>query len=205
MSGANSDSDNAVMPGGGGPVLRGRVWKFGHDVDTDVMAPWGVIAKPFEERRDHVLRIRPEFAAEVAPGDLIVAGRNWGCGSSREQAPENLALLGVGAVVAESFGRIYFRNAIAQAFPNVACPGIWEATDDGDELEVHLATATVRNLRTGAELTGRPYTPEMLAIVEAGGLLEVLRRKVAAGELGDGGPPVVETPVPAPDSTRSTS
>lgn len=199
------------MVGQTGPVLRGRVWKFGHDVDTDVMAPWGVIAKPFEERRGHVLAIRPEFAAEVAPGDLIVAGRNWGCGSSREQAPENLALLGVAAVVAESFGRIYFRNAIAQAFPNVACPGIGEATEDGDELELHLATATVRNLRTGAVLIGRPYTPEMLAIVEAGGLLEVLRQKVAAGELGDGdtgdgvgGPSRQGTPVPPPTSTRST-
>lgn len=186
-------------------LLRGRVWKFGHDVDTDVMAPWGVIAKPFEERRAHVLTIRPEFASRVAPGDLIVAGRNWGCGSSREQAPENLARLGVGAVVAESFGRIYFRNAIAQAFPNVACPGIWEATDDGDELELHLAAATVRNLRTGAVLIGRPYTPEMLAIVEAGGLLEVLRRKVASGELGDGAPPAAGTSVPLPlDARRNT-
>ncbi len=202
------------MVGQTGPVVRGRVWKFGHDVDTDVMAPWGVIAKPFEERRGHVLAIRPEFAAAVAPGDLIVAGRNWGCGSSREQAPENLALLGVAAVLAESFGRIYFRNAIARAFPNVACPGIWEATEDGDELELDLATAIVRNFRTGAELTGRPYTPEMLTIVEAGGLLEVLRQKVAAGELGDsvpgdsgpggGGRSERGTPVAPPDATRST-
>ncbi len=187
-----------------GGVLRGRVWKFGHDVDTDVMAPWGVIARPFEERRGHVLKIRPEFAAEVAPGDLIVAGRNWGCGSSREQAPENLALLGVAAVVAESFGRIYFRNAIAQAFPNVACPGIWEATEDGDELELDLATATVSNRRTGAVLVGQPYTSEMLSIIESGGLLEVLRQKVAAGELGDGEPSVPGTPVPPPTSPRST-
>lgn len=160
------------------PVRRGRVWKFGHDVDTDVMAPWGVIGRPFEERRAHVMPNRPEFAAEVRPGDLIVAGRNWGCGSSREQAPENLALLGVAAVVAESFGRIYFRNAIAQAFPNLACPGIWDATDDGDELEVDIVAATVRNLRTGTTHQARPYTPEMLAIIEAGGLLEVLRARV---------------------------
>jgi 3-isopropylmalate/(R)-2-methylmalate dehydratase small subunit len=171
-------TDRPVTVRSTGPV-RGRAWKFGHDVDTDVMAPWSVIAKPFEERRPHVLAGRPEFAAEVAPGDVIVAGRNWGCGSSREQAPENLALLGVGAVLAESFGRIYFRNAIAIAFPNLSCPGVWEATEDGDELEVDVETATVRNLRSGLTLQGRPYTPEMLEIVRAGGLLEVLRRRAA--------------------------
>lgn len=183
-AGDTVDTRGATPAPDPGPVtarpIRGRVWKFGHNVDTDVMAPWGVIAKPFEERRPHLLPIRPELVAEVQPGDIIVAGRNWGCGSSREQAPENLALLGVAAVVAESFGRIYFRNAIAQAFPNLACPGIWDATDDGDTVEIDLPTATIRNLRTGETLTGRPYTPEMLAIVEAGGLLEVLRRRVAA-------------------------
>lgn len=163
--------------------LRGRVWKFGHNVDTDVMAPWGVIAKPFEERRPHLLPIRPEFVKEVQPGDLIVAGRNWGCGSSREQAPENLALLGVAAVLAESFGRIYFRNAIARAFPNLTCPGIFEQTEDGDELEVDVRAASVHNLRTGAILQAQPYTPEMLAIIDAGGLLEVLRRRVETGQL----------------------
>jgi 3-isopropylmalate/(R)-2-methylmalate dehydratase small subunit len=166
--------DNAVTA----RVIVGRVWKFDHNVDTDVMAPWDVIARPFEERRPHLFPIRPEFAAQVAPGDLVVAGRNWGCGSSREQAPENLVLLGVAAVVAESFGRIYFRNAIAQAFPNLACPGIWASTDDGDELEIDLETAAVRNRRTGQTLNGRPYTPEMLAIIEAGGLLEVLRQRM---------------------------
>jgi 3-isopropylmalate dehydratase small subunit len=167
-----------------GHVVRGRAWRFGHDVDTDVMAPWSVIGKPFEERRSHILPGRPDFAAEVVSGDVIVAGRNWGCGSSREQAPENLALLGVGAVLAESFGRIYFRNAIAIAFPNLACPGIWEATADGDDLEVDIETATVRNHRTGGVLRGRPYTPQMLEIVRAGGLLALLgqrRRERPAG------------------------
>jgi 3-isopropylmalate dehydratase small subunit len=177
---AVSDQPVAIRPSIAQP-LRGRVWKFGHDVDTDAMAPWSVIAKPFEERRAHVLAGRPAFAAEVAPGDLIVAGRNWGCGSSREQAPENLARLGVGAVLAESFGRIYFRNAIAIAFPNLCVPGLWAEVEDGDELEVDVATAAVRNRRTDAVHRGRPYTPEMLEIVHAGGLLEVLRRRVSEG------------------------
>lgn len=172
-------------------VVRGRVWAFGDDVDTDVMAPWSVITRPFEERRSQVLHTRPEFARDVRPGDLIVAGRNWGCGSSREQAPENLQLLGVGAVLAESFGRIYFRNAIAIAFPNLVVAGIAAATVDGDELEVDLAAATVRNVRTGTVLQGRPYTAEMAEIIAAGGLLEVLRRRFAdrddGGDTGRGG------------------
>lgn len=159
-------------------MITGRVWRFAHNVDTDVMAPWGVIARPFEERRSHILAaLRPEFASEVRPGDIVVAGTNFGCGSSREQAPENLKLLGVGAVLAESFGRIYFRNAVAIAFPNLSCPGIWEATADGDELSVDIESATVVNHRSGETLRAKPYTPAMLDIIHAGGLLEVLRNR----------------------------
>lgn len=158
---------------------RGRVWKFGHDVDTDAMAPWATITLPFEERRDSVLRIRPGFASEVRPGDLIVAGRNWGCGSSREHAPENLKLMGLGGVLAESFGRIYFRNCVAIAFPNLACPGIHDACEDGDDVEFDVETGLVTNHTRGRELRAHPYTPEMLEIVRQGGLLEVLRRRIA--------------------------
>lgn len=170
----------SATPGGEGWswVRRGRVWKFGHDVDTDVMAPWDVISAPFEQRRARILHIRPEFAAEAQPGDLVVAGRNWGCGSSREQAAENLQLLGVGAVLAESFGRIYFRNCIAIGFPNLACPGVWEACEDGDDVEVDIERAVVRNHSRGVELAGQPWTDDMRAIVRAGGLLPVLRERL---------------------------
>jgi 3-isopropylmalate/(R)-2-methylmalate dehydratase small subunit len=119
----------------------------------------------------------------VSPGDIIVAGRNWGCGSSREQAPENVKLLGVGAVIAESFGRIYFRNCVAIAFPNLVCSGIATACEEGDELEVDLGSGLVRNLTRGTELQGEGYTPEMLEIVEKGGLLKMLEERLgAAGE-----------------------
>jgi 3-isopropylmalate/(R)-2-methylmalate dehydratase small subunit len=125
-----------------------------------------------------MLHIRPGFVENVRSGDIIVAGRNWGCGSSREQAPENLKLLGLGAVVAESFGRIYFRNSIAIAFPNIVCPGVWEAFEEGDEMELDLETAVVRNLTRAAELRGQPYTQAMLHIVEQGGLLNVLQERL---------------------------
>ncbi|UCE87120.1 MAG: 3-isopropylmalate dehydratase [Deltaproteobacteria bacterium] len=165
--------------------VRGRVWRFGDDVDTDAMAPWNTISLPFEERRRHVLQIRPEFARDVKPGDVIVAGRNWGCGSSREHAPENLKRLGVGGVVAESFGRIYFRNGIAMAFPQLACPGIHAACAEGDDLEFDVRSGRVVNHTRGTELEAPPYTDQMLAILEAGGLLEVLqRRRAAAGATG---------------------
>ncbi len=161
-------------------VMRGRVWKFGDNVDTDVMAPWNSLALPWEERRKTVLHIRPEFIQGVQPGDLIVAGRNWGCGSSREQAPENLKLLGLGGVIAESFGRIYFRNCVAIAFPNLACPGLHAACEEGDELEIDIRTGRISNLTRGFERRAHPYTEDMLKIIEQGGLLEVLRLRVAS-------------------------
>lgn len=160
-------------------AIRGKVWSFGDNVDTDVMAPWNSLDQPWEERRTVVLHTRPEFAKQVQEGDIIVAGRNWGCGSSREQAPENLQKLGVAAVVAESFGRIYFRNCIAIAFPNVVCPGVASAFEDGDELEVDLATAEVRNLTQGKTLHGLRFAPDMLNIIEKGGLMNVLRERLA--------------------------
>lgn len=161
--------------------LRGRVWKFGDDVDTDVMAPWNTISAPWEERRESVLKIRPEFSDRVKPGDVIVAGRNWGCGSSREHAPENLQLLGVAAVVAESFGRIYFRNCVAIAFPNLVCRGIAAACEEGDQLEVDIESGRVRNLTKGTELQGEAYTRDMLEIVEQGGLMKVLEKRLGGG------------------------
>ena len=161
-------------------IIKGKIWKFGHNVDTDVMAPWNSFGQPWEERRKVILHNRPGFTDQVEPGDIIVAGENWGCGSSRENAPANLKKLGLGAVVAESFGRIYFRNSVAIAFPNVACPGVHEAFEEGDELELDLATARVRNLTRGTELNGRPYTPEMIHIIEKGGLMNGLKDRIAA-------------------------
>jgi len=160
-------------------VIRGRVWKFGDNVDTDVIAPYSTLSLPWSERRQSVLPIRPEFVGRVQPGDIIVAGHNWGCGSSREQAPENLKLLQLGAVVAESFGRIYFRNCIAIAFPNLVCPGIHDGCAEGEDVEIDLRDATVRNLTRGTTLQARPYTDNMLAIIEQGGLLEVLKQRGA--------------------------
>jgi 3-isopropylmalate/(R)-2-methylmalate dehydratase small subunit len=165
-------------------VIRGRIWKFGHNVDTDVMAPWNTLSLPWEERRKSILHVRPEFVQKVQPGDIIVAGRNWGCGSSREHAPENLKLLGIAAVVAESFGRIYFRNSIAIAFPNLACPGVHDGCEEGDELEITIRTGVVKNFTRNLSFQAQTYAPEMLSILEKGGLLEVLRERLGLPEPG---------------------
>jgi 3-isopropylmalate dehydratase small subunit len=159
-------------------IIKGRVWKFDHNVDTDVMAPWASLGQPWEERRKVILHNRPGFSDQVKPGDFIVAGRNWGCGSSRENAPANLKELGLAAVVAESFGRIYFRNSVAIAFPNIACPGVHEAFEEGDEIELDLKAARVRNLTRSTEIQGQPYTEEMLNIIEKGGLMNVLKERI---------------------------
>ncbi len=165
-------------------IVRGRVWKLGDDIDTDQMAPFGTLASEWEEVRASMFPARRELIAKMSPGDVLVGGRNFGCGSSREHAPENLKKLGLSGVIAESFGRIYFRNCIAIAFPNVACPGVGSLVEEGDVIEADLTTGVVRNVGDGRELAGSAYTPDMLAIIEKGGLMKLLEERVARGELG---------------------
>ena len=155
-------------------VVSGRAWRFGDNIDTDQLAPLRTFSADWDTTRAAMLPARPDFAREAAAGDMVVAGRNWGCGSSREQAPLNLKRLGLSAVVAESFGRIFYRNAIAVALPCVICPGVADAVEDGDEVEIDLAAGVVRNLTRGSTLHTAPPTPEVLRILEAGGILNTL-------------------------------
>ncbi len=159
-------------------LIKGKVWKFGDNVNTDVMAPGFAFNAPWEELKRVILHIHPKFTQEAKPGDVIVAGKNWGCGSSREQAPANLKRLGIGCVVAESFGRIYFRNSVALAFPSIVCPRVAEAFDEGDELELELGSARVRNITKGNELKGEPLSKDMLAIIAKGGIIPALRERL---------------------------
>jgi 3-isopropylmalate/(R)-2-methylmalate dehydratase small subunit len=159
-------------------IIKGKVWKFGDNVNTDVMAPGFALNAPWEEIKRVILHIHPKFTQEAKPGDIIVAGKNWGCGSSREQAPANLKRLGIGCVVAESFGRIYFRNSIALAFPSIVCPGVSEAFEEGDELELELETAQVRNITKGKKLQGDPLSQDMLTILVRGGIIPALKERL---------------------------
>ena len=159
-------------------IICGKVWKFGDNVNTDVMAPGFAIGWSWDELRKVILHIHPKFTEEAKPGDVIVAGKNWGCGSSRERAPDNLKKLGLGCVVAESFGRIYFRNSIALAFPSMVCANVSQNFDEGDEMELELDTALIKNLTKGKELKGEPLSKDMLDIIAKGGLIAALQERL---------------------------
>jgi 3-isopropylmalate/(R)-2-methylmalate dehydratase small subunit len=159
-------------------LIRGKVWKFGDNVNTYVMAPGFTFSAPWEEVKKVILHIHPKFSQEVKPGDVIVAGKNWGCGSSREQAPANLKRLGLGCIVAESYGRIFFRNSVALAFPTIVCPAVSKAFDEGDDLELELESARVRNVTKGRDLMGEPLSEDMLAIIAKGGIIPAMRERL---------------------------
>jgi len=156
-------------------VLHGRVWKLDHDISTDVLSPGPYALDPVEVQKLHVLEsVNPAFASEVKPGDVIVAGRNFGCGSSRETAPENLKALGVACVAAESLSRLFMRNAIAVGLPVLICAGVHEAFADEDVIEIDLATGRVVNRANGSELQGDSLPEEMRRILAAGGIIAML-------------------------------
>ncbi|MCC6224725.1 MAG: 3-isopropylmalate dehydratase small subunit [Thermoleophilia bacterium] len=156
--------------------IAGRVWRFGDDVSTDLLSPGEYAIDPVSVRKQHCLEsLNPDFPRAARPGDLVVAGSNFGCGSSRETAPENLKALGIACVVADSFARIFLRNAVAIGLPVLACPGASAAFADGDTAEIDLGEGTLRHAGTGAVLRGEPLPPEMREILSAGGILAVLR------------------------------
>ncbi|WP_448592281.1 3-isopropylmalate dehydratase small subunit [Thermoflexus hugenholtzii] len=159
--------------------LRGRVWKYGDHVNTDVIFPGKytyTITDPAEMARHALEDLDPRFAREVRPGDIIVAGRNWGCGSSREQAVVALKAAGVRAIVAKSFARIYFRNAVNHGLLPIVCPEAVEAIEPGEEIEIDLEAHCIR-CRAGS-FPFPPLSPTIREILEAGGLLPMLCRRL---------------------------
>ena len=151
---------------------RGRVWKYGDDVNTDVIFPGKYTYQPMEpeEMAQHAMEdLDPEFARSVQPGDIIVGGKNFGCGSSREQAATCLKAAGVAAVIAPSFSRIFFRNAINSGLPVIELPQGTEKIETGDEVEIDFEAGIVRH--NGAEHRFPALPPEVLAILGDGGLI----------------------------------
>ena len=159
-------------------ILKGNVWRFGHDISTDLLSPGGYAVATVDERKMHTLEsVSPRFAHEVCPGDVVVSGRNFGCGSSRETAPENLKALGVACIVAESLSRLFLRNAVAIGLPALVCEGVHDAFSDGDDIEIDLASGRVVNTVSGVALRAAPFPREMRDILAAGGILAVLRNQ----------------------------
>jgi len=162
--------------------IGGKVWKYGDNVDTDAIIParYLNVSTP-EELAQHCMEdIDSNFAAAVRPGDIIVGGENFGCGSSREHAPLAIKGSGVACVVAKSFARIFYRNAINVGLPILECPEAAEETETSDRLVVDLAAGAVTNERTGRVYRTSPFPPFVMGIVEAGGLVPYMRERLGA-------------------------
>ena len=159
--------------------MAGRAWKFKDDIDTDAIIPgrYLVINDP-EGLAEHVFEgVRPEFAGEVRAGDFVVAGSNFGCGSSREHAPLGLKGAGVKAVIASSFARIFFRNSINIGLPLFVSADV-ERIRDGDSIDIDADEGIIFNRSRGESYKTTPLPPFLQGIVEAGGLVDYTKRKV---------------------------
>jgi 3-isopropylmalate/(R)-2-methylmalate dehydratase small subunit len=158
--------------------MRGKCWKFGDHVDTDQIIPARFlnVSDPAELAKHVMEGADAEFPKKVRRGDLIVAGENFGCGSSREHAPICIKQSGVACVIAKSFARIFFRNAINIGLPILECPQGVEAIAEGDEVEVDLAAGKVRHVGTGKTFTTAPFPRELQDIIAAGGLMNYARK-----------------------------
>ncbi len=164
-------------------ITRHRCWVYGDDVNTDVIFPGKytyTLTAP-EELAAHALEdLDPAFAREVRPGDVIVAGRNWGCGSSREQAVTALKAAGIAAIIAASFSRIYFRNCINQGLLPIVCPELHGLLRTGDEIGIDRAAGQII-AGDGRVFPIPPLSPSVQAILDAGGLLPMLQRRFKGG------------------------
>lgn len=161
-------------------AIKGRVWKFKDDIDTDAIIParYLVTTDP-KELAKHVMEdADPTFPSKVKEGDIIVAGKNFGCGSSREHAPLAIKGAGISAIIAESFARIFFRNAINLGLLIIESPQAARETNEGDEVEIDTDKGVIKNLTTGKEYTFRPLPEFLQAIMKAGGLMEYAKERL---------------------------
>lgn len=155
-----------------------RAWVLGDDVDTDVIAPGRYMKFGIEEIAGHCLEsVSPGFSSSVRTGDFVVAGRNFGAGSSREQAPAALKHLGVAALIAESFAGLFYRNALNLGLPAVVCADA-RRIRDGERLEIDFTRSTIANRSTGEQLAFEPIPAHLLAMVRDGGLLPHLEKRL---------------------------
>jgi 3-isopropylmalate/(R)-2-methylmalate dehydratase small subunit len=165
-------------------IFKGKVHKFGNDVDTDVIIPARYLnTTKHDELASHCMEdIDADFVKKVQPGDIIVAEENFGCGSSREHAPISIKAAGVSCVIAKTFARIFYRNAINIGLPILQCPEAADSIKAGDEVEVDTASGKITNLSTGKSYQAMPFPPFMQQLITAGGLIAYAKEKVKAGD-----------------------
>ncbi len=161
--------------------LKGKVHKYGADVNTDVIIParYLNVSDPDELARHCMEDIDADFLKKLKKGDIIMATRNFGCGSSREHAPLTIKAAGVSCVIAATFARIFFRNAINTGLPLLECPEAVDNTESGDELEIDLEKGEITNKTRGATYRAEPYPKFMADLIKVGGLIEFTSRRLA--------------------------
>jgi 3-isopropylmalate/(R)-2-methylmalate dehydratase small subunit len=160
--------------------FEGKAHRYGRDVDTDVIIPARYLntSDPAELAKHCMEDLDPTFVSKVEPGDIIVADENFGCGSSREHAPISIKAAGVSVVIASSFARIFYRNAINTGLPIMESPEAVAAITDGDRVVVDADTGVITDLTTGETFTAQPFPPFIRGIIEQGGLIESVKDRV---------------------------
>ncbi len=165
-------------------ILTGKVWKYGDNVNTDVIFPGKytyTVTDPNEQAKHALEDLDPSFARNVQRGDIIVGGKNWGNGSSREQAVGALKHAGITAIIAKSFARIYFRNAVNNGLLPIVCPDAVDAIEHGETITLDLDAHQIRTRAGTFEFP--PLSPSLVHIIESGGLIQMLRKKFGAENL----------------------
>ena len=160
--------------------FKGKAWKFGADIDTDQIIPARYLntSDPKELAKHCMEDADPQFINKMKPGDIIVADKNFGCGSSREHAPIAIKAAGISCVIAKSFARIFYRNSFNMGLPILECPDAVAATQEGDEVEVHMSTGEIVNLTKNKRFRSQPIPPFMQELINTGGLMECVKKRV---------------------------
>ena len=161
--------------------MKGKVHKYGADVDTDAIIParYLNVSEPAKLAKHCMEDIDQDFVSRIKPGDIIMATTNFGCGSSREHAPLAIKAVGVSCIIAKSFARIFFRNAINIGLPLLECEEAVDKTEAGDTLEVELSSGRIKNLTKGMAFAAKPYPDFMAELISAGGLIEHTKKRLA--------------------------
>ncbi len=159
--------------------IEGRVWRFGDNIDTDLIIPARFLNTSDEKElaKGCFADLRPDFSKEVKKGDIIVAGTNFGCGSSREHAPVAIKACGTSVVIAKGFARIFFRNAFNIGLPLLECEELVDQIEDGDRLKVDLLKGEIIDLQRGKTYYAKPIPDFMMQIIRAGGLVNYVKSK----------------------------
>jgi 3-isopropylmalate/(R)-2-methylmalate dehydratase small subunit len=166
-------------------IREGKVWKFGDEINTDIIIPSQYAALPPDEYKKHIMEaIKPGFHSLIQAGDFIFAGKQFGIGSSRGQAIAGISEAGIKAIVAVSFGRIFYRSAINEGLPAIVCPEAVSHTEEGDLVQIDIASCTILNKAKGIKFHFQPFPDLVYKMIMAGGGVNYYKENLKSGEAG---------------------